>query len=193
MRLATGLASHVGLNLLRIEHPQVHLIVDKDGRTNQPAPKHARTSTEPLQDTLLDLRANEVELVNGVALLNDRAIPFDLAARDLNAEVNYLSAPDRYGIALDLSDLRTKMGDEPEAQSRLRLTAELGRDIAMLKSMEFDSGKSSVLHVTGTLNHFAQPDWQTAVNGTLELRQISVLAGVDGPDGGDGGACGQRP
>ena len=85
-----GLASHVGLNLLRVEHPQFHLIIDKDGKTNQPVPKHPTTSTEPVQDTLLDLRREEAELVNGVALLNDRAIPFDLAARDLNAEVHYL-------------------------------------------------------------------------------------------------------
>ncbi len=25
---------------LRVEHPQFHLIVDKDGKTNQPTPKH---------------------------------------------------------------------------------------------------------------------------------------------------------
>jgi translocation and assembly module TamB len=48
----------VGLNLLRVEHPQVHLIVDKDGKTNQPVPKHPRRA-RAVQDTLLDLRANE--------------------------------------------------------------------------------------------------------------------------------------
>ena len=85
-----------------------------------------RRATEPLQDTLLDLRANEAELVNGVALLNDRAIPFDLAARDLNAQVNYLRATDRYGITIDLNDLRTKMGKQPEAQSKLHLEARAG-------------------------------------------------------------------
>ena len=42
----TGLASHVGLNLLRVEHPQVHLIVDKDGKTNQPVPRHPSKSTD---------------------------------------------------------------------------------------------------------------------------------------------------
>jgi translocation and assembly module TamB len=133
-----------------------------------------------VQDTLLDLKANDVELVNGMALLNDRAIPFDLAARDLNAQVNYLKATDRYGIAVGLSDLRTKMGKQAEAQSRLRVQAELGRDVAQLRSLEFDSGKASVLRATGTLNHFAQPEWQAAVNGTLELTQLSVLADVDG-------------
>src|SRR5271155_1456795 len=38
------LASHVRLNYLSVEHPQIHLIVDKDGKTNQPVPKHPSTS-----------------------------------------------------------------------------------------------------------------------------------------------------
>ena len=87
----TGVASHVQLNYLRVEHPQFHLIVDKDGKTNQPVPKHPKTSKNPVTDTLLDLKAKEVVMANGVALLNDRAIPFDLAARDLDAEVHYIS------------------------------------------------------------------------------------------------------
>ena len=41
-----GVASHVSLNYLRVEHPQMHLIVDKDGKTNQPVPKHPNTSRD---------------------------------------------------------------------------------------------------------------------------------------------------
>ncbi len=191
-----GLASHVGLDLLRVEHPQIHLIVDKDGRTNQPVPKNPKRSNEPLQDTLLDLRASKAEAVNGVFLLNDRAIPFDLEARDLDADVKYLSATDRYGITLDLNDLQTRLRNQPAAQSKLHLEAELGRDLAQVTKLEFDSGKSSVLHATATLTHFAQPEWQGAANGTLDLRQVSVLTAVEGLTGGsvdlvlNGHSCG---
>jgi translocation and assembly module TamB len=176
----TGIASHVGLDLLRVEHPQVHLIIDKDGKTNQPVPKHPSTSTEPLQDTLLDLRANEADLVNGVVLLNDRPIPFDMAAHDLNAQINYLRATDRYGIKVDLNDLRTKIDQQPQAQSKLHVEAELGRDVAQLTKLEFDSGKASVLKMNGLLQHFAQPVWQVTALGNLELKQISILANVQG-------------
>ena len=103
-----GLRSHIGLKLLRVERPQIHLMVDKDGKTNVPAPKHSSTSKEPAADRLLDLRAREVALVDGVALVNDRAIPFDLAARDLDVEMRYLRPTDRYGIAVGLNDLRTR-------------------------------------------------------------------------------------
>ncbi len=179
-----GLRSHVGLKLLRVEKPQLHLMVDKDGRTNQPVPKHPATSKEAVTDSLLDLRAREFALVDGVALVNDRAIPFDLAARNLDAEVHYLRTSDRYGISVGMNDLRTKMDSQPEVQSRLHFDAEMGRDAAVLKDLEFDSGASSALHATGTLTHFAEPEWQGSVNGTLDLKQLTLLTDMEGFRGG---------
>ncbi len=180
----TGAASHVGLNLLRVEQPRVHLIIDKDGKTNQPVPKQTTPSNEPVIDTLLDLQAKEVELVHGVALLNDRAIPFNLAAADLNARVQYLRSSDRYGATVDLLDLRTQMQKQPEAKSSLHLEAELGRDAAELKAFDFHSGEHSELTANGSFKHFKDPEWQAKVVGSLELKQVSILAGVDGLDTG---------
>jgi len=183
---ATGIGgkSRVGLRLLRVERPQIHLMVDKDGKTNLPVPKHPSTNKEPVVDQLLDLRVREIALADGVALVNDRSVPFDLAARNLDADVRYLQATDRYGISLGLNDLRTKMGAQPVARSRLNLNAELGRDTAVLKSLEFDTGTSSALHASGSLTHFAQPEWQAAVDGNLELKEVTELTAVEGLTGG---------
>ncbi len=191
----TGLASHIGLNLLRVEGPHVHLIVYKDGKTNQPVPKHPTPSTEPVQDTLLDLKATEVELVHGVAQVNDRAIPFELAAQDLNANVHYIARTDRYGATIDLRDLRTKMAKEPEAKSSLHIEAQLGRDMAELTAFDFHSGEHSELQAEGSLNHFNNPQWQAKIRGELELKQIQILGGVQGLEAGtvdlelDGHSC----
>jgi len=174
-----GLISHVSLNFLRVEHPQFHLIVDKDGKTNQPVPKHPSTSKTPVTDTLLDLKARQVEVVNGVAQFNDRAIPFDVAARDLSAEVHYIPLSDRYGATVDLSDLRTRLGKEPEAQSTVHLAAEVGRNAVEVTKLDMHTGKSSDLHITGQLTDFAKPDWEVRAKGALELKQIAVLTGVD--------------
>jgi translocation and assembly module TamB len=179
-----GIASHVSLNYLAVEHPQFHLIVDKDGKTNQPVPKHPSTSKTPLTDTLLDLKAEKVVVSNGVALLNNRAIPFDMAARDLDAEVHYISSTDRYGMTVDLKDLRTKMAKQVEAQSTLHLAGELGRNAVDLKEFEFTSGKNSKLTGTAGIKNFAKPEWQAAVKGSVELKQVSVLANVEGLNAG---------
>ena len=179
-----GAQSHIGLSFLRVEQPHVHLIIDKDGKTNQPVPKKPSTSTSPVQDTLLDLQAGRVELANGLVVVNDRAIPFDVAAKDLDAQVNYLSKSDRYGMNIDLHDLRTKMAKEPEAQSKLHVEAELGRDAAVLKAFDLHTGEHSELTATGSLNHFAKPEFAAAVDGNLELKQVAILGGVDGLDAG---------
>ena len=180
----TGIASHIRLSYLGVVHPQIHLIIDKDGKTNQPVPKHPSTSKTPLTDTLLDLKAQQVVLTRGLALVNDKAIPFDAAARDLDAEVHYLAATDRYGATIDLNDLRTKMAKQVEAQSTLHMAAELGRNMVELQRFDFRSGKSSTLQATGSIRDFAKPQWQATVKGSLELKQLSVLSDVDGLDAG---------
>jgi translocation and assembly module TamB len=175
-----GAQSHVGLSYLRVEQPHFHLIIDKDGKTNQPVPKHPTPSTEPIQNTLLDLQAGKVELANGLAVVNDRAIPFDVAAKDLNVEVHYIPSADHYGITLDLANLLTKISNQPEVQSKLHLEAEFGRDMAELKSFDFATGTSAHLTADALLQHFNKPEWQANALGSIELKQLGILAGIEG-------------
>ena len=179
-----GPQSRISLRYLRVEQPHIHLIIDKDGKTNQPVPKHPTTSTEPVQDTLLDLQARKVELADGLALLNDRAIPFDLSANQLSAQVLYLKQTDRYGITVSLNDLRTKIAAEPEVQSKLNLSAQFGRDMAQLTTFDFATGASTHLTANALLNHFAHPEWQANANGSIDLKQLSYLADVAGLNAG---------
>jgi translocation and assembly module TamB len=178
--LSRQAATHIGLDLLRVESPSVHLIIDKDGKTNQPTPKKKSQSNEPVIDTLLDLKAKDVELVHGIALLNDRPIPFNLQAQDLDARINYVFATDRYAATVDLRDLRTQIAKQPEVKSSVHLQAELGRDAAELKAFEFHSGEHSVLEASGGINHYNNPQWQASLNGSLELKQLTLLANVEG-------------
>ncbi len=198
---ATGAApvSRILLDYLRVDAPRAHILVDKDGKTNIPTPKKKTESTEPIADTLLNLKAQKVEVVQGLAVLNDRAIPFNLAAQDLNAELHYLAATDRYSTTIDLHDLRTQINKQPEARSQLHLQAEIGRDAADLKVLDFHTGDHSDLHVTAALKQFNDPVWQTKVNGSVELKQLTLLADVDGFNLGsadlnlDGHSCGFAP
>ncbi len=181
---STGAMKYITLALLHVDRPGIHLIINKDGTTNQPVPKTKNTSNEPVLDTLLDLQVSKVELVNGMALLNDKAIPFDLNANDLGVNVRYLPSLDRYGIDLGVSDLRTRMQTMPVAQSRLQLKAEIGRKLIAVQSLNFDTGKSSHLAANAHIENFDDPVWNVAVKGNLEVPQISVLSGFPGLTGG---------
>jgi translocation and assembly module TamB len=179
-----GPQSHIGLNYLAVEDPQFHLIIDKDGRTNQPTPRKPSTSNEPVQDTLLNLQAGKVEVINGLAVINDKAIPVNVAAEDLNVEIHYIASTDRYGATIDLANLRTKMGEHPEVQSKLHLTGELGRDLAELKTFDFDTGNRIHLSANALIKHFAKPQWQANVAGAIDLKQLGFIAGLDGFNAG---------
>ena len=179
-----GAMKFITLALLHVDKPQIHLIINKDGTTNQPEPKTKSTSNTPVLDTLLDLQARKVELDNGVALLNDKAIPFDLAARDLGVNVRYITKTDRYGIDVNLRDLRTRMQAMPEAQSRLQLKAEVGRNLISLQQLSFDTGKTSHLDANAHIENLSNPTWNVSLKGNVEVPQISVLSGFPGLDAG---------
>jgi translocation and assembly module TamB len=179
-----GPQSHVGLSYLRVEEPRFHLIIDKDGKTNQPVPKKPSTSSEPVQNTLLDLQAGKVEIANGLAVVNDKAVPIDVAANDLGVEVHYVPSTDRYAATLDLADLRTKMGPQPEVQSKLHLTGQIGRDMMSLDSFDFATGQQTHLTAKAEIEHFAKPEWQVDLSGGVALKQLGYLANLDGFEAG---------
>ena len=179
-----GPQTRISLRYLRVEQPHFHLIMDKAGHSNAPVPKHRSTSNKSVQDTLLDLRARKVELVDGLAVVNDRAVPFNVAAKDLNAEVHYVRKTDSYGATIDLADLRTKLANEKEVQSKMHLTAELGRDMFALKSLDFSTAPDAglITHLSGNalVQHFANPQWQASVTGNVDVKQLGYLTDVEG-------------
>lgn len=179
-----GPMRYIALNLLRVEQPHVHLIVNQDGTTNQPVPKKKSTNNEPVMDTLLDLRAAKVELAQGLVRYNNQAIPFNLAANQLALNVHYMPAPDHYGLTLGIDDLRTQMEKMPEAESHLQMEAELGRKLVQISSLTLYTGKNSTLHLSGKLEGFDHPVWQVGIKGDLEVPQISVLSGFPGLSSG---------
>ena len=87
-------------------------------------------------------------------------------------------------MTADLKDLRTKIGKREEARSTLHLAGDLGRDAVDVTKLEFTSGQSLKLEATAGLKHFAKPEWQAAVKGSVDLKQLSLLADVDGLNAG---------
>ena len=78
----------------------------------------------------------------------------------------------------------------------MHLTAELGRDMFALKSLDFsttpDAGALTHLTATALVQHFAKPEWQASVTGNVDVKQLGYLADVEGLNGGNAGAEGER-
>ena len=196
IRVLSFFSPKISLSMLRVERPVAHLIVYKDGTTNQPKPRKASTSGKSTINTVFDLSAQQVDLVNGLALVNQRALPFNLAARDLNARATYQPAStpkgidDRYNLVLAVSDLASKMEAAPEVHSRLDLALQLGRDQAELRQLTWATGMqgkangrgvgASTLKASGSVSDFNQPQWRFVAKGDLDLRQIGDLVDFEG-------------
>ena len=172
----------IDLNYLEVDHPVVHLIIYPDGSTNQPSPKTVRNG-KPLKDTIFDLQIGRTELNNGVALLNQRAIPFNLAANDLGAIVTYSASRDHYLATLHAADIMAQRGKSPAVHSVLDVQADMGRNSLDVPSLKLKTG-DSLLEATASVNNFAAPQWKMTAQGNVDLREVEALAAVPGIDKG---------
>jgi translocation and assembly module TamB len=187
LQILSFFRAKIGLNYLEADHPVIHLIVYPDGSTNQPRPRHP--STGNTTDQIFDLAVGRTVLNNGVAILNERQIPFNLSVNNLAAQVNYVPLRDRYVATLHAEDVVAQRGADTPVHSIVDASVDMGRNNADLVSLVLESGpqgkkQKTVLRASGSLNNFAAPQWQFAMNGAIDALEIRALTGTPGLDGG---------
>ena len=160
--------------------PAIHLIVYPDGSTNQPQPRTKASSSRSLTDTIFDLQVGRTEVNDGVAIVNQRTIPFNLRADNTGVIVTYAAATDHYLGTVHIGNLDFERPRIPALESALDLQVEVARGALELKALHFTSGGSR-LDASGSLQNFAHPQWKLATRGSVSLREISALAAIDGP------------
>ena len=185
------------LRNLVLERPQIHLIVNRDGSTNQPQPR-TKSETRVL-DTLFDLQAGHVEVNNGLidydersdeSDFQDRHIPLDFAANDVSLLLKYVPAAahaqESYHLEAgvrDLSVLRGPAGhpDAPPIEGYFLATADFTRNAAYLRSLQLTAhsrgSADRVLNITGQLDDFSHPRWKATVQGELDLKDMEPALG----------------
>ncbi len=175
----------IGLNYLGMDKPTVHLIVYKDGSTNQPVPKKksAPTDLNNTIDQVFDLAVDRAEINNGTALVNQQAIPFSLAANDLEVGINYLPATDQYKASASIADLTARRAIAAPIHSHLSVSAVMGRHNLSVPDLQFTAG-SSTLAAHADVSNFADPHWQLAAKGTVDLREAGAMAAIAGLNSG---------
>jgi translocation and assembly module TamB len=199
------LSPRVLLTELTITQPQFHLIVYPGGGTNQPHPRRPRKPGKPALDQLFDLHAGHIAVVNGVLDYDNRAssfdfqnryAPLDFTASDVSLLMRYVAAqganPESFHVeagATDLNLARTpRKGAVPAVHAQLRASLEFRRNTATLTSLRITAhgpdGKERALEVTGALEDFSSPSWQTRIAGDLDMRLLDPVTGYpNAPEG----------
>jgi translocation and assembly module TamB len=192
------------LRSIAVERPRLHFIVYPNGSTNQPQPRRKRSPGKPAIDTLFDLRAGQITVVQGVIDFDSRATAFDYKERyaplnfdanDLSLQVRYLpaahNAPAAYRIELGAADLslaRHVPQKVSPVQGHFQATIDLERTRLFLRTLRLSahtSGKPDrALEISGSLEDFAHPRWQAKAVGDLDMRLIDPITGYsDAPEG----------
>ena len=179
----------VGLNYLEVDRPVFHLIIYPDGTTNQPHPKVRSTNKKPVINTIFNLEVNEAQIRNGVAIVNQRAIPFNASGRHLGVIVNYVPAvgkesPEKYVSKVHLEDLTLRRGGGGALHSTIDAEVALRHNAVVLQSMKLRTG-NSLLSMDGALRNFAGPHWNLNVTGGLALEQVEALVNIPGVQRGE--------
>jgi translocation and assembly module TamB len=190
VKIISFFRTKVGLNYLEADHPVIHLIVYPDGSTNQPHPKTESTSNKSVTDTLFDLQVNRTELNNGLAIVDQQATPFDLAANNLGIKLQYVAPPlghptqDLYQGSIHIEDLTAQRGVSSPVHSKLDLQVQLERNAATLQSFNLQTGPSTLAGRLA-LQNFADPQWKGSLNGSVDVRLVEAFVSIPGLDKGN--------
>src|SRR5439155_1102304 len=86
LKIISALHRKVDLNEIVVQHPVIHLISDRDGRSNIPQPKPKKESA-PVN--VFDLGIKHVLLTNGEIYYNQERSPIEAELHDLQTEIQY--------------------------------------------------------------------------------------------------------
>jgi translocation and assembly module TamB len=180
---------------LELNRPQIHLIVYRDGSTNQPRTK---TEMHPL-DTLFDLQAGHVKVNHGVFDYDkrsdendfqDRHIPLDFSANDVSLLLKYVAGngitSESYHLEAGVHNLRLVRGpadhpDGPPVEGYMQAAVDFTRNAVYVRSLQLTAhsrgSADRLLHVAGELDDFSRPRWKTSVQGELDLKLMEPALG----------------
>ena len=177
----------IRLSYLELNRPVIHLIVYPDGTTNQPHPKVPSKSNEPFTNTIFDLQVRRAVLTDGVALINERSIPFNVSANNLGVTITYVPAipglPERYDGTIHIEDITAQRGKASPVHSSLDLSAQLQRNSVSVPSFHLVTGPS-FLDGSASLQNFNDPQWKASVNGKVDARMVLALVPIEGVEKG---------
>jgi translocation and assembly module TamB len=145
IRLRTLLQRRVDLFELTITRPDIHLLVDANGRTNLPNPPPQ--GNEKLN---VDFSIGKFSIADGMAFLNERKVPLDLALANLASTLSY--APAAQILSAQVSyDGQLQLEDKPAIPYTFAGNLDYTRGTIVAQHIDVKSGKSA-LALQGRIN-----------------------------------------
>lgn len=163
------------LDELIVEQPRIHVRVEKDGRSNIPAPRR-RSSSKPLRETLFDLRVRHVQLANGWVLYNDIGKPLALDGEGLQLSVDAGGPPEHtlYLAKLDWQSLQMARSHDVPLPISISANFTISRESFTVEQAVVSAERTHV-DFHAEMQNFENPAWSFRYRGWTDLRDFRKI------------------
>src|SRR4051794_34702702 len=93
VKIVSALHHEVSLRELLIQHPVIHVQVNRQGTSNLPTAPPSKSSSHT---SVFDLAVQHAQLTNGEVSYNDRKTPLSADLYDLTTDIRFTSLPKKY-------------------------------------------------------------------------------------------------
>jgi translocation and assembly module TamB len=162
----------LGLRLLELDRPIVHLIVYPDGSTNQPKPK-AKSGNGGIQ-TIFEFSINKADVREGKLLINDQPMPLDFAANEIAGTMTWFKPANRYDAKVHVGKIDTALQGIRPFATIADAEFSFSPGAAALKSLTLVSGRSR-LDASAVVDDLRNPRPKVKYRAALNLGELGAI------------------
>ncbi len=177
LKILSLVRREIGLQLFQAERPVIHLIIYPDGHTNQPTPKAVYKGKPAPVQRLFELAVERTELREGVFLLNDRPIPFDVIAHSLAAAMDFVPIEKRYDGAIQAGAVSLRYAGAAPLGSSAEAQFSLFANRLQLKALKWGTGRSRAT-VSGQIANFRNPEMELHYEASLDVPEVGSFTRI---------------
>ncbi|MBI1749352.1 MAG: translocation/assembly module TamB domain-containing protein [Acidobacteria bacterium] len=186
LRVVSFFRRKITLDEVRMEKPNVHVRIDKEGRSNAPAPKTERPAGQPWRERIFELTIRELRVDHGQLLINDVRVPLAAEGGEFNFALEFRAAEagqESYEGTASWKKMKLAARRYLPFASDWRLKFTLGRESFEVNEFMWKLPHSE-LKAGARLASFAKPDWSFRYQGTLSLDDLrTILRKPNSPQG----------
>lgn len=175
----------IDLKALRVDQPQVNVMVFPDGRSNIPTPKTPSTNGTQPKD-VVDFLSHRIDIRDGVAQLLDQKMAFTVHGQDLRAHIAYNPQNARYDGEVAINSLTFGSGQGTPVTAKVTLPLVIERDSAQISNARIETPQSVVVF-NAKLTNLNAPVITTGMNAHLAIDEarrglnLSIYGGGTAP------------
>ncbi len=162
----------VDVAFLKVEEPQVIVIVFPDGRTNLPEPKR-RSDKDPIQ-TVLDLAIKRFEINNGTIDFASKKTPLNARGENLRALFVYELLGSRYKGDISIRPVHLQTGQDRPVPLDLNLVVGIEQNRIEISGARLSTGQSRI-ELAGKIEDLRSPRASLQASGRLIPAELARL------------------